>query len=231
MKPRRHGQEPSDPGDRWSLAALALVAAGLALRALVAYPEHRYPADADCLLTGLCAFQVLRGEMPVFFSPLRIGSLECHLTAALFPLFGESRDTLALGALLAAGATMLVAHRFYRLLFGRPAALLALLFLALPAPAVPLPDLHAERLSRHPPDLRPHALARRAAGPRRHGPDFGLGLAGGLGPGAVREPRHLCPRPVIPPGARVSSRHGPACMIPSLLCICCATRDQNGIAT
>lgn len=226
-------RNPRTRADRWSLAALALVAAGLALRALVAYPEHRYPADADCLLTGLCAFQVLRGEMPVFFSPLRIGSLECHLTAALFPLFGESRDTLALGALLAAGATMLVAHRFYRLLFGRPAALLALLFLALPAPAF---LFRTYMPNGYPGILLTCALtlwlaARLAHGGTDRTSAFGLGLAGGLGPGAVREPRHLCPRPVIPPGARVSSRHGPACMIPSLLCICCATRDQNGIAT
>ncbi len=177
------GMTARTPIDRWSLAALGLVAIGLALRTLVAYPEHRYPADADCLLTGLCAFQVLRGEMPVFFAPGRIGSVECHLTAGLFPLFGASRGTLALGALLVSGATMLVAYRFFRTLFGPPAACLALLFLALPAPAY----LFWTYMPNGYPGivlfcaLSLWLAARLVAGTQDGTSAFGLGLAGGLG--------------------------------------------------
>ena len=122
--------------DRWSLAVVVLLLAGLAVRVAMAYPADPYPADADCLLEGLCANRVLRGEMPVFFSGFRLGSLECYLTAALFALFGVSRSALALGPVIVGAAFQGVAYRLTRLLLGRQVAAVTLVFWAIPPPAV-----------------------------------------------------------------------------------------------
>jgi dolichol-phosphate mannosyltransferase len=122
--------------DRWSLAVLVLLLLGLAVRIAVTYPTHLYAADADCLLEGLCADKVLHGETPVFFSGFRIGSLECHVTALLFALFGASRESLAVGPILLGVAFMVVAYLLMRLLFGRSRGAIALVLLAVPPPAV-----------------------------------------------------------------------------------------------
>ena len=120
---------------RQALAVAALLLAGLALRIVLTYPVHKYVADADSLLTGMRAFQVLRGETPVFFSGVRIGSIEPHVAAALFLAFGASRATLALVPVLFAVALLAVLYGLYRELFPPGVALTALLFLALPSPA------------------------------------------------------------------------------------------------
>src|ERR1700688_3773236 len=48
-------------------AALTLLAAGVALRVLTAFPSHKYPADADCVVIGLAGLRLLHGHLPVFF--------------------------------------------------------------------------------------------------------------------------------------------------------------------
>ena len=113
---------------------LALLLLGIALKVALSFPVHRYPADADCALSGLCAFRVLRGELPVFFSHVRIGSLNCYLTALLFMLTGPSRAALAAGPVIVAALLLVVWHRFVRELLGRRAATVALPFMVLPAP-------------------------------------------------------------------------------------------------
>jgi hypothetical protein len=122
--------------DRSNAAALLLLLAGLGVRLAVAFPTHMYAADADSLLEGMCADKVLRGETPVFFSGFRIGSLECHLTASLFALFGKSRASLALGPVLLGCLFLGLAYLTLRRLLGPRPATLALLFFAVPPPAV-----------------------------------------------------------------------------------------------
>jgi dolichol-phosphate mannosyltransferase len=121
--------------DARALAACGLLLAGLTLRLVLTFPAHKYIADADSLLTGMQAFQVLRGEAPVFFSGVRIGSLESHVAAALFLLLGASRTTLALVPVLFGFALLVALFGLYRELFPPDVALWALPFVALPSPA------------------------------------------------------------------------------------------------
>jgi dolichol-phosphate mannosyltransferase len=121
--------------DRWSWTVAALFFLGLLLRLAVTFPIHKCPADADCILTGLCAFKVLRGETPVFFSYFRIGSLGAHLTALLFLIGGVSRTTLSLGPVIFGTLTMVVWFLLCRSLFDRRTAAVAFLFIAVPSPA------------------------------------------------------------------------------------------------
>jgi dolichol-phosphate mannosyltransferase len=44
---------------RWTLVALAVLSLGTLARAWVIYPVHRYPQDADRMLTGMTALEVL----------------------------------------------------------------------------------------------------------------------------------------------------------------------------
>jgi hypothetical protein len=121
--------------DARAAAVILLVIAGLALRAALAYPTHKYMADADSLDAGMRAFHVLQGETPVFFSGTRLGSIEPHLAAAVFLVLGASRDTLALVPLLLGFGLVVVLYNFYRQLFPPNVALIALAFIALPSPA------------------------------------------------------------------------------------------------
>jgi hypothetical protein len=121
--------------DLRTLAVLGLLLAGMLLRVAVTFPAHKYVGDADSLLTGMQAFHVLRGETPVFFSGVRIGSIESHAAAAVFLVLGASRTSLALVPLLFGFALLLILYGLYRELLPPDAALWALLFLALPSPA------------------------------------------------------------------------------------------------
>ena len=122
--------------DLLSLAAIALVFLGFGVRIAASYPVHKYPADADALLNGICACRVLDGDVKVFLSRASHGALECYVTAVLFALFGVSRATLAFVTPLVSLLTLIVDHRLFRELFDRKIALLALLLFAVPPPAV-----------------------------------------------------------------------------------------------
>ena len=121
--------------DARTLAVLGVLLAGLAVRAVLTYPVHKYMADADSMLTGIRAFHVLQGETPVFFGGTRIGSIEPHVAAAVFLAAGVSRASLAVVPLIFALLLLLVGYGLYRELLPRREALIALVFLALPAPA------------------------------------------------------------------------------------------------
>lgn len=168
--------------DRLSLTVLVLLLLGIGVRAAASFPLHKYPADADALLTGLCARRVLDGEAPVFFAGRRIGSLECHVAAALFTLSGPSRLSLALTAFLIGALTLVAAYGLIRALFGRRLACLALLFLAFPSPApffwTYMPNAYPTIL------LLCAVILAAAAGLARTGGRswaFGFGLSAGLG--------------------------------------------------
>ncbi len=121
--------------DARTAAVLCLLLAGLALRLALTFPAHKYVGDADSLLTGMRAFHVLRGETPVFFSGVRIGSIEPHAAAAVFLVAGASRTTLAAVPLLFGFGLLAALFGLYRELFPRDVALWALVFAAFPAPA------------------------------------------------------------------------------------------------
>ncbi|MGZ5428928.1 MAG: glycosyltransferase, partial [Thermoanaerobaculia bacterium] len=121
--------------DGWSLFALAALAGGVALRTAYTYPVHRYLADADSLLTGMRAFRIAEGHLPVFYSGVRIGALESYVHAAVFAAFGASRATLAVAPFFS-GVLMLLSFFFLaRRLVGRQAACFALLVFAFPSPS------------------------------------------------------------------------------------------------
>jgi hypothetical protein len=105
------------------------------LRLLQAFPSYKYANDSDSVLSVLCAFKVLHGHHPVFVSEVRIGSLVGYLTAALFWLFGVSRDSFALEALLVDLALLGIWYLFLRETLGQQLALVGLLFAAIPSPA------------------------------------------------------------------------------------------------
>jgi hypothetical protein len=125
----------SDDPRIWSLFAAATLAGGAALRVLCTYPVHRFPADADSLLTGMRAFLVLDGHAPVFYTAVRIGALESYLHAAVFSVFGASRETISVAPLLSGILTLFVFYFLVRNLAGRRAACFAFLLFAFPSAA------------------------------------------------------------------------------------------------
>lgn len=119
------------------LAWAAIFLAGLLVRVLATFPAVRHPFESDVTLTGLTAFEILRGDLQVFLlNGVRNGALESYLHAAAFLLFGASRSTLYLAPLLAWALLLPVYGLFARELLGRHEALAAAFFLALPSPVV-----------------------------------------------------------------------------------------------
>ncbi len=114
------------------LAALILLAA-LVIRLLVAFPVHKYQADADGILAGLCAVKVLQGNHPVFFpGGYRLGAQSCYVTAGAFSLFGVSRESLALTGLLFSFFFVGFIYLYLREAFGPRASIAGLLMAAAP---------------------------------------------------------------------------------------------------
>ncbi len=110
-----------------------LLASGIAVRVAVAFPSHKFPPDADCVLGALGAFKVLHGFHPAFFGGVRLGALVSYLLALLFLVFGISRDTLALEPLLVDLLLLGVWFAFLRVALDADLALLGLVFIAVPS--------------------------------------------------------------------------------------------------
>lgn len=121
--------------DDWSIVALTFLCAGIAVRVLYAFPVHKYPADADSLLSAMRAFDIREGDLRVFFCDVRIGALESYLHLPAFLLLGVSREAVGLAPLFAGILTLLAFFFFVRELLGREVACFALLFMAFPSPA------------------------------------------------------------------------------------------------
>ena len=122
--------------DAYAVGVAVLLAAGAVVRILAAYPVHKTPGDADSLLTGMCALHVLRGHFPAFLAVGRQGAAECYMAAGAFKVFGVSRASLFGEALLIGTLGMVAAFLFFRELLDRRAAIIALVFIALPSPAI-----------------------------------------------------------------------------------------------
>lgn len=119
--------------DRWSVVAAGLLIAALAVRLLVAFPVHRHPGDADVALSGMCAFRVLAGELPLFFALPRWGALECYPEALAILLLGPTRLAQNLTAIALQMGFVATGYLFLRELLGRQPAVLGLAWLALPS--------------------------------------------------------------------------------------------------
>lgn len=123
----------------WLVAGL--VVAGIALRIALQYPLHRYANEADSLITGFGAWEILAGDPRVFVATgYRHGALASYLAAVASVFVGPGRASLALEVLAVGIVQMLVWWSALLELTGwRPsdagsARLLA--FVALPSPAV-----------------------------------------------------------------------------------------------
>ena len=121
--PPRGGASPR-PARDWCFWAL-FGSLGLLLALYLAFPR----LDADQAITGLMGVYVLRGEFPVFFwMQDHAGVPESYAAAPLFFLFGISRRVLDLVPALGTLALALAVYRTGRVLFGRGAGLLGVLF-------------------------------------------------------------------------------------------------------
>jgi hypothetical protein len=108
----------------------------VALRVATAFPSHKYPADADCVVMGLAGLRLLHGHPPVFFANSRVGALGAYPAALLFLLFGASRATLAAGPMIVQILLLAAWTLFLRELLGPRLALWGLPFAALPPAAI-----------------------------------------------------------------------------------------------
>lgn len=113
--------------------AVAIVVLGLGLRLAATFPLGAWPAEADSLLTGMTALRILDGELPVFFSGVRLGALESYFHAAVFSVAGVSREATALAPLTTNVALLALFLPLSRSLLGREAGVLAALFVAVPS--------------------------------------------------------------------------------------------------
>ncbi|HEV3455038.1 MAG TPA: glycosyltransferase [Thermoanaerobaculia bacterium] len=170
-------------GDRWTWAALLVVAVGVALRVAMTFPSYKYLGDADCLLTGITALRLLGGHLPVFFATPRIGAIASYVAAPIFLVFGASRTSLAASTLLLGLGLFAAWLLFLRELFGRRLFLAALPFVAVPAAIFSqwsaIPNGYPETLLLCATTLWLAARLARGAGSRL---DFlAFGLSAGLG--------------------------------------------------
>jgi dolichol-phosphate mannosyltransferase len=135
--------------DRLSVAALVLIAIGTGLRILYAFPTRKFPPDADSLLSGLRALDILGGKPRVFYSYVRIGALESYMHVPAIALLGVSRAAISIAPLLSGVATLYIFFFFVREILGRRTAVGALLFLAVPSPVygwLYMPNGYAETM-------------------------------------------------------------------------------------
>ncbi len=116
-----------------TMLAVMVLITGLVIRLLVAFPVHKYVADADGILAGLCGIRVLQGSHPVFFpGGYRLGAQSCYVTAGAFSLFGVSRESLALTGILFSSVFILFMYLYLREAFGSRASIPGLVLMAVP---------------------------------------------------------------------------------------------------
>jgi dolichol-phosphate mannosyltransferase len=107
---------------------------GAVVRTVAAFPLHKFPADADALLTGMRALDILEGRFHVFYSSVRIGALESYLHAPWVLLLGPTRLALSIVPVLENTLTIFFFWLLAREVLSRRAACLALVLFAVPTP-------------------------------------------------------------------------------------------------
>src|SRR5450759_3381900 len=73
-----------------------ILAAGVVVRTLYAFPTYFFPTRSDTYLSGLRALRILHGHLPVFIIGVRLGALVSYLQAPLIRIFGPTRGVLLL---------------------------------------------------------------------------------------------------------------------------------------
>ena len=117
----------------WTFCAVGLLLTGLILRFFLIYPPHKIHADSDAVLAGLCAMEIMDGNLPVFFpGGTRLSAQSCYVTAFFFKVFGVSRLALTYTSLLFSGLFNLFMYLFFREALGGRLAVLALFLIVLP---------------------------------------------------------------------------------------------------
>jgi len=118
----------------WIAGVLAL---GVLARLLLQFPVHRYPGDADCVMTGFLAEKILAGT-PIVFLPtgFRLGAIGAYVVAGWYAVLGPGREALAAAVVLVSSLQLILWWRFVENLAGRAAAAVVLPLLAVPTPAV-----------------------------------------------------------------------------------------------
>ncbi|HEY7414020.1 MAG TPA: hypothetical protein VH593_02420, partial [Ktedonobacteraceae bacterium] len=118
--------------DSYNVTALLMIAAAVALRVILValgWP----PLDSDEATMGIMGMHIaFHGEWPIFFyGQGYMGAFEAYLAAIIFRLFGISVFTLLIGLILMYMIFLLAMYRLSCLLYSKPLALIALLFLCL----------------------------------------------------------------------------------------------------
>jgi hypothetical protein len=117
----------------WSAIGIALIAAGVLLRAALYFPLAMFQIDSDAVLAGLCAFRVLAGEHPAFFpGGTRLGAASCYVAAGYFHLFGPGRVGLALTGLTWGALYLIFSLLLMQAVLGRKRGCLAFIFAVVP---------------------------------------------------------------------------------------------------
>lgn len=120
----------------WALAAAALFAVGVLLRAALYVPLAAFPIDSDGVLAGLCAFHIGAGHYPLFFpGGTRLSAASCYVAAGFFSTFGRGRLGLALTGLSWGVLYLVFMLLFTRAALGRRTGTFAFLFAVMPAAA------------------------------------------------------------------------------------------------
>ena len=105
------------------------------LRIAYSLPVHHYQGESDASLSALCAIEVLEGKTHWFLpGGYRLSSQSCYMTAALFGLFGVSRELLFVPVLIYSLIFLITMALFLRRCFGELAGLFGFLFVAFPSP-------------------------------------------------------------------------------------------------
>ena len=129
-------KRPSLSGVTFATAALfAGFAVGVALRYLTLFPVTKFPADADCIQTGLCALRILGGDFRVFWNGVRTGAIESYFHALSFMILGTTRQAMGYAPWLVSSLGMLFSWLFVNRIAGGKAAGWGLFAIVLPAPA------------------------------------------------------------------------------------------------
>lgn len=116
------------------MLGLALLAAGVLIRALLYFPLAAFQIDSDAVLSGLCGFQVAAGQHPLFFpGGTRLSAASCYVAAGYFHVFGVGRVALDMTALTWGVLYLVFSLLFLRALLGPKSGCLAFLFAVVPS--------------------------------------------------------------------------------------------------
>ncbi|MFH1034240.1 MAG: discoidin domain-containing protein [Pseudomonadota bacterium] len=121
--------QSAGPGHGWKIPLLLLALAVLVRCLFLVYIN----LDADMAVTGLMGRHIIKGHWPIFFygQPF-CGAIEAYVAAGIFALLGSSPLTLSLAPTLLGLVFVLVVFLAARDMWGRRAALWAMLFAACP---------------------------------------------------------------------------------------------------